>query len=164
MKINSNTPANVNRALYMAFSEILLDIEGSNIDYVGWIPSEEDRKWLGSDYEIEKKKGEDKNSKVIFKNIKLQWAICECGGEYPCSCGNYVYEVKVVNEDKVHYLTLESEYICFDNGEKYGCLPIQNPTIFDFIRMCQLCDIELELSDYGVLLLSKYLQILWKGK
>jgi hypothetical protein len=59
-----------------------------------------------------------------------------------------------MNEGKTHKLSLESEYICFDNIGKYGSLSIPSATIFDFISACQLCEIELELSDYAVSLLN----------
>lgn len=155
MKINAETPNCINILLYAAFSSIPLDIEGSNIDFVGWIPSDEDKKYMPLDvYESEKKKGEEQNGKVLFKNVKTQWDSCDCGGGYPCSHGSYVYEIEIKNEDKTHKLSLEPEYICFDNDGKYGSLPIPSATIFDFIRMCQLCEIELELSDYAVSLLK----------
>lgn len=155
MKINSGTTNRINILLYAAFSSIPLDIEGSNIDFIGWIPSEQDKKYMPEDvYESEKKKGEEQNSKVLFRNVKTQWESCDCGGDYPCSHGSYVYEIEVKNGEKTHDLYLEPEYICFDNDGKYGSLPIPNATIFDFIRMCQLCEIELELSDYAVSLLK----------
>ena len=67
---------------------------------------------------------------------------------------SYVYAIEVINDNKTHELSLEPEYICFDNDGKYGSLPIPSATIFDFIRMCQLCDIELELTDYADALLK----------
>jgi len=155
MKINSETPRPIQSLLYIAFSSILLDIEGSNIDFTGWIPSEKDKKHMSTDvYELEKKKGEDQNSKVIFKNIKIQWDSCDCGNGYSCSHPNYVYSIEIKNENKTHELDIEPEYICFQNKGKYGSLPIPNATIFDFIRMCQLCDIELELTDKAASLLA----------
>lgn len=157
MKIISNY---INTSLYSVFSSIPLDIEGSNIDFVGWIPSEMEKEHMPINiYEFEKKKGEEQNSKVLFKNVNLHWDSCDCGGGYPCSHGSFVYEIEITNEDKTHKLEVEEDYICFDNTGKYGALPIQNTTIFDFIRMCQLCEIELELSDYAVSLLDENDQI-----
>lgn len=87
--------------------------------------------------------------------MNLKWDSCDCGGGYPCSHGNYVYEIEIINDDKIHKLEIEDDCICFDNNDKYGALPISNATVFDFIRMCQLCEIELELSDYAVSLLQQ---------
>lgn len=156
MKINSRTTDETNALLFKVFSKIPLDVEGSNIDFVGWIPSEDDKKYMPNDvYESEKKKGEEQKEKVLFRNLKTQWESCDCGGGYPCSHGSYVYAIDVINDDKTHELSLEPEYIGFDNNGQYGCLPIPGATIFDFIRMCQLCDIELELSDYALSLIEQ---------
>lgn len=155
MKINAETPNCINVLLYAAFSTIPLDIEGSNLENTGWMPSESDIKYMGEEsYKLAVEECNLKNSKVIFKNVSLSWDSCDCGGGYPCSHGSYVYAIEVKNEDKTHELSLEPEYICFDNDGKYGSLPIPSATIFDFIRMCQLCEIELELSDYAVSLLK----------
>lgn len=153
MKINAETPNCINILLYAAFSSIPLDIEGSNIDFVGWTPTPEDERFMSEEGFIKaKKEGEEKNEKVIFKNAKTQWD--SCGDGYGCSHGSYVYAIEIQNENKTHELSLEPEYICFDNDGKYGSLPIPSATIFDFIRMCQLCDIELELTDYAEALLK----------
>jgi len=155
MKINAATPKDVNLKLYMAFSSIPLDIEGSNIDFVGWIPSEEDKKYMqDDDYEMNRKKGVEQKAKVLFKNVKTKWESCDCGGDYPCNHGDYVYAIEIHNEDNIHKVDIELEYICFNNNRKYGSLPISSVSVFDFIRMCQLCEIEVELSEYAVSLLS----------
>lgn len=155
MKINTETPKHINALLYAAFSSMPLDIEGTNIDFVGWMPSEEDKKYMPLDiYEAEKKASEEEYSKVIFKNVTRKWDTCDCGGGYPCSHDSYVYAIKINNENKTHELGLDDNHICFENDGRYGNLPTQDATIFDLIRMCQLCQIELELSDYAVSLLK----------
>ena len=155
MKINAETPNCINILLYAAFSSIPLDIEGSNLENTGWIPSETDKKYMDEkNYLLAIEEAKTKNEKVLFKNVSLQWDSCDCGDGYGCPHGSYVYSIEVKNEDKTHELSLEPEYICFDNDGKYGSLPIPSASIFDFIRMCQLCEIELELSDYAVSLLK----------
>ena len=84
----------------------------------------------------------------------LQWDSCDCGDGYGCSHGSYVYEIHIKNDDKTHMLDVESDYISFQNNGRYACLPIPDVTVFDFIRICQLCEIELEFSDYAVSLLK----------
>lgn len=67
MKINKET-SNINMSLYAVFSSIQLDIEGSNIDFAGWIPSDIDKKSMPIDiYESEKKKVKNKNQKFYLK-------------------------------------------------------------------------------------------------
>ena len=127
MKINSEAPNTTNMLLYAAFSSVPLDIEGSNIDFVGYIPSEEDKKYMPSHvYNAVKEKNEKLKSKVLFKNVKTQWESCDCGGGYPCSHGSYVYAIEVENEDKTHELIMEPDYICFDNAKKYGSMPYRD--------------------------------------
>jgi hypothetical protein len=84
-----------------AFSSIPLDIEGSNIDCVGWTPTPEDERFMSQEGFIKaKKKGEEKNEKVMFKNAKTQWDSCDCGDGYGCSHGSYVYSIEIKNENK----------------------------------------------------------------
>ena len=159
MKMNINTTTepqhDAKLLLYAAFSSIPLDIEGSNLENTGWMPSEDDIKYMGEEnYKLTVEECNLKNSKVMFKNVSLSWDSCDCGDGYGCSHGSYVYEIHIKNEDKVHRLDMEEDYICFQNNGFYGCLPIASATVFDFYRMCELCEIELELSDYAVSLLK----------
>jgi len=151
----NTTAIDANTKLYAAFIQIPLDIEGSNLQKTGWIPSEQDRKFMDDDnYELAKKEAEEKNAKVMFTNVILQWDSCDCGDGYGCSHGSYVYEILIKNEDKTHKIDMEEDFICFQNNGFYGCLPIATSTIFDFYRMCQLTEIQIELSDYAKSLLS----------
>lgn len=109
MKITSNY---INTSLYSVFSSIPLDIEGSNIDFVGWIPSEMEKEHMPINiYEFEKKKGEEQNSKVLFKNVNLHWDSCDCGGGYPCSHGSFVYEIELELSDYAVSLLDENDQI-----------------------------------------------------
>jgi len=139
--------------LYTALSTIPLDIEGSNLENTGWMPQEDDLKLMGQEhYDLAIEEHNLKNSKVMFKNVSLGWDSCDCGDGYGCSHGSYVYEIRISSHDKTHTIDMEEDYICFENNGKYGCLPISTASIFDFIRMCELCEIELELSDYALAL------------
>ena len=151
MKINAETPNCINILLYAAFSSIPLDIEGSNIDCVGWIPSPADVKYMETEWYIKaKKEGEEKNEKVMFRNVSLNWDSCDCGDGYGCSHGSYVYEIHITNGEKVYEIEYEDgDYLFFEGNGKMVKIPVAGATIYDFIRACQLCEIELTLSDYA---------------
>lgn len=153
--INKKGAAPDNAALFAAFSSIKLDIEGSNIAHVGWKPNEEDKKHMPEEhYSKMMAVSAEAQSKILFTNIKLEWDSCDCGGDYCCGHGDYVWQIHVLNEGVTHELEFEDNAIIFGNTCKYGVLPTEGATIYDFIRMCQLCDIELELSDYAVSLIN----------
>lgn len=141
--------------VYAIFSKIPLDVSGSNLEKTGWMPSESDRKLIGEEYYKEAVDDyNSRNSKVLFKNVHLHWDSCDCGGGYPCSHGSYVYEVCITNGDKVYTVDFENgEDIIFEGNGKYIRTPI-GITVFDFIRACELCEIELEFSDYAMELLD----------
>lgn len=150
------TPTFGNVLLYAAFSSIPLDIEGSNLENTGWMPSESDIKFMGDErYKLAVKECNLKNSKVLFKNVSLQWDSCDCGDGYGCSHGSYVYEINIFSNGK--NITIEytdGDTLEFYNEGKYCKIPTAGATIFDFVRMCEICEIELELSDYAVSLLK----------
>ena len=145
-----------NVLLYVAFSSIPLDIEGSNIANTGWMPSECDIKYMGEEsYKLAVEECILKNSKVMFKNVYLGWESCDCGDGYGCSHGSYVYDIKITTKDKNHTIEYtDGDSLEFYNNGKYCTIPTLGTTIFDFIRMCEICEIELELSDYAVSLLK----------
>jgi len=137
--------------LYNVFSAIPLDIEGSNIAYTGWIPSESDKKWMdGDSFAKSVKEGEEKNAKVLFKNVFPQWESCDCGDGFVCSHGSWVYEINITNEDKTHTLEIDDSGIIAYNAQRQAMIPEKESTIYDFYRMCELVGIKLELSDYAV--------------
>lgn len=156
MEINKETKDNINKLLYSAFSSIKLDIEGSNLQNTAWFPSEKDKKYMDEErYKHAIEEWNNKNSNVLFKNIELQWDSCDCGEGYGCSHGGYVYEIIIINTDKkikVEYT--DGDSLEFYNNGKCCRIPVEGSSIFDFIRMCQLCEIELELSDYAETLLN----------
>jgi hypothetical protein len=156
MKINAETPNCINILLYAAFSSIPLDIEGSNLENTGWIPSENDKKYMdGKNYLLAIEEANSKNAKVIFKNVSLQWDSCDCGDYYGCSHGNYVYDIDIINENKkINIEYTDGDSLEFYNNGKSCKIPTAGATIFDFIRMCQICEIELELTDYAETLLK----------
>ena len=156
MKINHDTPPHTNAALYTAFSSIPLDIEGSNLDKTGWIPSEDDKKIMGEqNYNLAVADGNAKNANVMFKNVFLQWDSCDCGDGYGCSHGSYVFEIEIQNTDKTYTIEYEDgDSLVFEGFANSVKIPVAGATIFDFCRACELCEIELELSDYAVSLLN----------
>lgn len=145
-----------NTVLYATFSAIPLDIEGSNLENTGWMPSEEDIKHMGEkEYKLAVDEYNLRNEKVIFKNVFLQWDSCDCGDGYGCSHGSYVYEIDVLNNgERIKIEYTDGDSLEFYNKGKYCKIPTEGATIFDFIRMCEICEIELELSDYAVSLLK----------
>ena len=142
--------------LYAAFSSIQLDIEGSNLENTGWIPSESDIKYMGEEnYKLAVEECNFKNSKVMFKNVSLDWDSCDCGDGYGCSHGSYVYELHITNGEKRHDIEYtDGDCLEFYNAGKCARIPTAGATIYDFYRACELCEIELELSDYAVSLLK----------
>lgn len=148
------SPTIGNAVLYAAFSVIPLDIEGSNLENTGWMPK--DISYMGEDsYKLAVEEYNLKNAKVLFKNVSLQWDSCDCGDGYGCSHGSYVYEINIFSNGK--NITIEytdGDSLEFYNEGKYCKIPTAGATIFDFIRMCEICEIQLELSDYAVSLLK----------
>lgn len=141
--------------LHLIFSNIPLDIEGSNISFTGWIPSEAERKYMDDD-SIAKaiKEGEGKNSKVLFKNISLNWDSCDCGDGYGCSHGNWVYEIDITTKGNSHTLDIDDSGVTAYNNHRQSMIPAKDVSVYDFYRMCEMCGIELELSDYANSLLA----------
>lgn len=137
--------------IFKVFSEIKLDIEGSNLGQVGWLPSEEDLKYMPQEaYDESVKEYEETNSKVLFKNIRLDWDSCDCGDCYGCSHGSWVYQLTVLNEkDKIEIDVVDGDSLEFYNNGKGGRIPTENATVYDFFRMCEICEINLEFSDHA---------------
>lgn len=140
--------------IFKVFSEIKLDIKGSNLGQVGWKPSKSDLKYMPQEaYDEAVKEYENNNSKVLFTNILLDWDSCDCEGW--CSHGGWVYQLTVINgTDKNEIDVVDGDSLEFYNNGKCGRIPIENSTIYDFIRMCEICEINLELSDYAKSLLN----------
>ena len=145
-----------NVLLYEAFSSIPLDIEGSNLENTGWMPSESVIKCMGEEsYNLAVEECNLKNSKVMFKNVSLSWDSCDCGDMYGCSHGSYVCEIHITNIEKVYEVEYEDgDHLYFEGNGKMVKIPVAGSTIYDFVRACELCEIELELSDYAVSLLK----------
>lgn len=143
-----------NEMLYAAFSKIPLDIYGSNLDLTGWMPSEKDKETMDErNYAFAVEEYKKRNAKVMFTNVSLQWDICACS-EY-CSHGSGVYEMEIKNRNEIFIVELEDlDSLVFDGPIGFVKIPIENATIFDFYRACELSGIELELSDYALSLLE----------
>jgi len=142
--------------IFATFFNIPLDIEGSNLENTGWMPSKEDVKYMGEEsYKNAVDECNLKNEKVIFKNVSLNWDSCDCGDGYGCSHGSYVYEIEIINDKEVLFVEFEDQYhICFSNNEKTVKIPVVGASIYDFIRACKMCEIELEFTDYAIKLLQ----------
>jgi hypothetical protein len=134
--------------IFRAFYQIPLDIEGSNIDRVGWIPDIEDCKYMPEgEYERLLKEWTYVNAKVLFDNVFNEWDSCDCGDGYGCSHGSWVCEIRIRSGDKYHHIELEEDRMFIENqGMVY--IPIK-ASIYDFYRACQLVGIQLELSEYA---------------
>jgi len=153
--LKNENPTFGNVLLYAAFSSILLDVEGSNIAFTGWIPCEPDRKYMDNDsFDKAVQEGNEKNAKVLFKNISLNWDSCDCGDGFGCSHGNWVSEIDIANEDKNHTLEMDDCGIIAYNEKRQAMIPEKESTIYDFYRMCELVGIKLELSDYALSLVK----------
>lgn len=134
---------------------IPLDVEGSNLSETGWPPSEDDKKWMPlEEWEQAINDYKDKNSKVIFSNIRLNWESCDCGDGYGCNHKDWVYEIDVLNGDKKNTIHFEDgERLLFEKDSIDFSLP-RNCTVGDFYRACQLSGIELQFTEYGKSLLA----------
>jgi len=141
---------------YAALSVIPLDIEGSNLENTGWMPSESDREYMDEgNYKFAIEECNLKNAKVLFKNVSLLWDSCDCGDGYGCAHGSYVYELRIKNGDKVYEIEYEDgDHLYFEGNAKMVKIPVAGSTIYDFVRACELCEIELEFSDYALSLLN----------
>ncbi len=141
---------------YAILSSIPLDIEGSNLENTGWLPAESDREYMDDEnYKLAIEECNLKNSKVLFKNVRLLWDSCDCGDGYGCSHGSYVYELHIKNGEKAYEIEYEDgDHLYFEGNAKMAKIPVSGATIYDFIRACELCEIELEFSDYALSLLN----------
>ena len=144
--------------LFSVFHAIPLDIEGSNLSNTGWLPSEKDKSFMGQDsYDAAIEEHNLANEKVLFKNVSLQWDSCDCGDGYGCSHGSFVYEISIFSGGKnIDIDITDGDSLEFYNEGNYCKIPIVGATVFDFIRMCQICEIELEFSDYANSLISNF--------
>jgi len=142
--------------IYAAFSSIPLDIEGSNIENTGWMPTESEKECMTEDsYNLIVEECSAKNANVLFKNISLRWDSCDCGDGYGCAHGSYVYEIAIKSGEKVYEIEYEDgDHLCFEGNSKMAKIPVAGATIYDFIMACELCEIELEFSDYALSLLN----------
>lgn len=140
--------------IFKVFSNIKLDVEGSNLGQVGWKPSKDDLKYMPQEaYDESIKEYENNNSKVLFTNIRLDWDSCDCEGW--CSHGGWVYHLTVINgADKIEIDVVDGDSLEFYNNGKCGRIPIENATVYDFFRMCEMCEINLQLSYYAKSLLE----------
>jgi hypothetical protein len=123
------------------FSEIPLDIEGSNIAKTAWYPSERETQAMPPDAVVQALAEAMRiDEKVCFTNVQLAWDSADDGP-------SYVYEIRVKDGDKTH--TIEIEY----GPDLLLCeglaLPIGHATLWDFMRLCEMCDIPLVLSPYA---------------
>ena len=142
---------------YGVFSSIQLDIEGSNIGEVGWCPTESDKGVMSQEsYDRAIVDFKVANALVLFKNVALQWESCDCGGEYGCSHGSYVFELKIITPDKTYTVDYEDyETLYFIGNDNKAAIPVvSGTTVYDFVRACELCEIELQYSDLALNLLS----------
>lgn len=142
--------------IFKVFSNIKLDIEGSNLGQVGWLPSESDLDYMPiEEYNLSVEEFNSQNSKVLFTNIRLDWDSCDCGEGYGCSHGSWVYQLTIINDkDKTEIDYVDGDALEFYNNGKSSRIPTENATVYDFIRNCEMCDINLEFSDYAKSLLE----------
>lgn len=145
-----------NLRLFAVFSAIPLDIKGSNVSYMGWRPTETDKEtYSNCDFYADSvRKGEEKNAKVLFKNVLLKWESCDCGEGHGCSHADWVYEIEIIDNGITYILDYDGLTGDVRNGVKYAAIPMEGSSIYDFYRMCQLVGIRLELSDYAISLLQ----------
>lgn len=152
---NQKPPVFSNTVLYAAFSSIPLDIEGSNISQIGFIPSASDLIHFGKEKaEMWATEFKEKNKHVLFKNINLKWDSCDCGDGFGCSHPDWVYQIEVKNKEKNHTIELNGNGIEAYNNNRQCVIPEKNVSVYDFFRMCEMLEIELELSDYALSILK----------
>lgn len=147
-------PVFSNAVLYAAFSSIPLDLEGSNIAPVGWIPHESDVEHSSKEI-IEELTLEytEKNKHVLFKNVNLKWDSCDCSDGFGCSHPDWVYEIEVVSGSVRDIIDVD-EAIYAHKNNNYCSIPTKEVTVYDFFRICEIVGIKLEFSDYALSLLK----------
>ncbi len=143
-----------NIKLYSVFSKIPLDISGSNLDKAWYTPNKEDAEYMGMEHYLKlAQECLEKNAKVLFTNIELQWESCDCS-DYGCSHGSYVYEMKIKSGDKIHKVEVDDIGVLIYFNERQANIPCNDVTAYDFYRMCEMVGVKLELSDYAKSLLT----------
>lgn len=142
--------------IYSIFSKVPLDIEGSNLQNTGWMPSKKDISYMGEEsYNLAVEECNLKNAKVIFNNVLLHWDSCDCGDGYGCPHGSYVCDIEIISKgEKIAVEYTDGDCLEFYNDGKCARIPTEGATIYDFFRACELCEIELEFSDYAISILK----------
>lgn len=142
-------------AVFAVFSEIPLDIEGSNLQEKGLCPSTVHEFYdTDEEYKLAMDGYIEKNSKVLFKNVSLQWDTCDCS-DFVCSHDDFVCGIEINDGDKTWNIIYEDQEYIYIEGLNTVQIPISGASVYDFIRACELCGIKLEFSDYALSLLSE---------
>jgi len=79
---------------------------------------------------------DEKNASVLFKNVTFEFDQQEPIG---------------INIDGKSVFDIDGMIYC-----QGSCLALENATIFDFIRFCQLENVSLEFTDYAIAMISKF--------
>lgn len=136
--------------IFRTLSQIPLDIEGSNISRTGWYPSDWDSEHMTiEDIDDAMEDAVRKDEKVLFEKIYLHWDSCDCGGGYPCSHGDWVFEIIITDKNGNHVVDIDDGGIYVVANDKFTQLPVEGSTVYDFYRMCEIVGIELEFTDYA---------------
>lgn len=155
-----NTHKDNKTALYLALSEVPLDIEGSNISLRGWYPSEEDKEMMGGDWQKATDEAIARDEKVYFKNIHLVFDSCDCeyGG---CGHGEWLFEINVFQNGNKYTIEIDDEKTMYMNVDgKTSANPIEGANLFDFYRMCEIVGVKLEITQYGNLKILEKLDLI----
>lgn len=107
---------------------------------------EEKPDWM---YKEDWEKMKEIQNRVLFKNIDVQYEICDCGGEYGCSHNAYPYALTINKDESIEsmfeddgiYVSNRNGHIKFDDLTKI--------TIGHFATACELLGIKLEYTEEG---------------
>ncbi len=104
--------------------------------------------WMSlSDYEKSQKTYKEAESKVLFKNVRVEYDFCDCS-EYGCNHGSYPWGLIFDNQPNESYFEDEGVLICNDKGMvKFNNL--KDISIGHFTDACELLGIKLEYTENG---------------
>jgi len=101
-----------------------------------------------SDYEHYLKDWNDRQSKVMFNNIMVNFESCDCGSEYGCSHADYPYDITFKDNEKIEavfeddgiYLSNDFGFVKFEK--------LKDITMLHFVDACALIRINLAPTEY----------------
>jgi len=115
-----------------------------------WLPGEQEKEYMPKeDFDKQVANYHKAKSELLFTNVHVNYDSCDCGGGYPCSHGDWAFEIEVHDKvkNKTHIIDIDGDNTLIFKHEKGYTLVVdgmKNFTYADFIEICKHCGINLE--------------------